>query len=108
MVVLNVGAVTSSTYAWLPVLAPVLPAASVSLNTMLLLPDSAAPSQLIVLSDTLEVMAVQLDPLFVEPKRVSPVASAADRVAVIVCAAVLVMKSVFKPESVLMSTELTV
>ncbi len=71
-----------------------LPAASVILNTIVLLPDKEAPSQLIIVLFTLLVISVQVSPLSTEPYRISPVDKLPDNVAPIVCAAVLVIKSV--------------
>ena len=73
---------------------PSFPARSATLNTMLLLPLSVALFQLMAVPLTLVVMSVQLVPPLTEPYRMSPVAKAADRVALMVWAAVVVLKSV--------------
>ena len=73
---------------------PSLPAASVTLNSIELLPDSVAPSQLIAVPLALLVTSVQVVPPSTEPYRISPTASGALSVPVMVCAAVLVRKSV--------------
>ena len=105
----SVGAVLSSTYAVRPLAAPSLPAASATLNTMLLLPASTAPVQLMTVPLAMLLMSVQIAPLSTEPYRMSPSASAPLSVALIVCAAVRVRKSVLLlPVSALMSTRLTV
>ena len=104
-----VGAVVSSTYTVLPVLLPVLPARSVTLKTMLLLPDKVAPVQLMALPLAMLVIVVQVLPPSTEPYKMSPVLSAALSVALMVCAAVCVVKSVaLVPVSALNTTPLTV
>ena len=88
---------------------PVFPARSVTLKTILLLPDNVAPLQLIAVPLTIDVISLQVIPPSTEPKRVSPVDNAADNVALIVCAAVLVIKSLLLvPVSALRLTPLTV
>ena len=110
-VIVNVGAVISSVWALLPVVLPVFPARSVILKIILLLPDNVAPLQLIAVpfSGTVDVISVQVIPPSTEPQRVSPVDNGADNVALIVWAAVLVIKSVrLVPVSALRLTPLTV
>ena len=90
-------------------MSPVQPPESVTLKTMLLAPLRVAPVQLMAVPLAMPVMTLQVLPLSTEPYRMSPTASAALKVPVMVCDAVLVMKSLaLVPLSALMSTALTV
>ena len=93
-------------------LAPVLPARSVTLKTMLglvALADKVAPVQLIDVPLAMLVMSVQLTPPSTEPYRMSPVLRAALSVALMVCAAVEVFWSLeLVPVSALRVMVLTV
>ena len=70
---------------------------SVTLNWMVLLADSVVPSQLTAVPLALDVMSVQLLPPSTDPNRVSPATNPVLSVAVMVCAALRVMKSVLLP-----------
>ena len=85
-----------------------LPARSLTLNLRLLLLVSVAPVQVMVVPPTMVLMLVQVVPPSVEPYRMSVVASAPLRVAVMVCAAVWVIKSPAVPVSALKTVPLTV
>ena len=74
-------------------LLPVLPAKSLILKTMLL-PLRVAPSQVIVVPLTLLVMSVKLVPPSTEPYKMSPTLKVWLNVAVMVCEATLVNRSV--------------
>ena len=75
-----------------------------TLNSIVLLPNSVTPSQPTDVPETLLVISVQVAPPSSEPNRVSLPARAWLRVAVMVCPATLVMKSLaLAPESAEMS-----
>lgn len=73
---------------------PSLPAASVTLTLSVLLPVSVCPDKLQVFAPTEVVAAAQVEPLSSDTYTTSPAATLADKVPLMVCAAVLVMKSV--------------
>ena len=73
---------------------PSLPAASVTLILRVLLAASVCPDRLQVFTPTDVVAAVQVAPLSSDTYTTSPEATLADNVPLMVCAAVLVMKSV--------------
>ena len=73
---------------------PSLPAASTTFSCSVSLPDRTTPSHDRVVPATLAVMSLQVAPLSSEPYTMSPAASGADSVALTVCAAVLVIRSV--------------
>ena len=87
-----------------------MPAKSTTLNsTALVALFKVTFVQLMAVPLALAVMSVQVLPLSSEPYKMSPGVKAADRVAVMVCAAVLVMRSVLlAPVSALKATALTV
>ena len=58
------------------------------------MPESVAPVQEIAVPETLSVMFIQVEPASTDPFRISPAARLAFNVPVMVCAAVLVKKSV--------------
>ena len=87
-----------------------MPARSVTLNTILLLPvNNVTPVQLIAVPLAIDVISIQVVPPSNDPYRLSPVDKAPDSVALIVCAAVCVIKSLpLNPVSALRLTPLTV
>ena len=87
-----------------------MPAKSTTLNsTALAALLKVTPFQLMAVLVALLVMSSQVVPLSSEPYKMSPALKAPDRVAVMVCAAVLVMRSVLlAPVSALKATALTV
>jgi len=87
---------------------PLFPAVSTTLNKRISDPDNVTPSHVTAVCPvgTLLVISIKLLPLSIEPYNISPVAKAELKVAVIVWAAVSVIKSVFdEPLSVLISIE---
>ena len=80
---------------------PSLPAVSVTFTFKVLLLASVCPARLQVFCPTVVVAAVQVLPLSKDTDTVSPVARLPLKVPLMVCAAVLVMKSVLLPVSAL-------
>ena len=86
-----------------------MPALSITLNTILLLPDNVTPLQLIAVPLTIDVISFQFVPPLIDPYKRSPVDNPPDSVPLIVCAAVFVIMSLLLvPVSALRLTPLTV